>query len=259
MRLSFVNTFLRITDYGQRTLGLCLVPEAPYKIMDERPTTMHLVNICLASIACVRFPIALPVIAGHCSSPFPDAAMPFVTFLWIFLLAGCASSTAAPPASQTLRIVDAGGGATQLSVSPSSQPDVVALSSSAEDVWRVLPAVFEMVGIPVTERNSTNRVIGNPGHKVRRQMAGVRLGQYVDCGRMQGVPSADTYELTISVLTRVVPAEDRTSTLQTTVQAIGQPVNFASSSVNCWTTRSLEARIVELVKQMVGETAAFSF
>jgi hypothetical protein len=130
----------------------------------------------------------------------------------------------------------------------------MALSSSAEDVWRVLHAVFETVGIPVTERNSTNRVIGNPGHKVRRQMAGVRLGQYVDCGRMQGVPSADTYELTLSVLTRVVPAEGRTSTLQ----AIGQPVNFASSSVNCSTTRRLEARIVELVKQKVAEAAANS-
>jgi hypothetical protein len=182
--------------------------------------------------------------------------MPLLALLWILLLAGCASSSTAPPASQTVRIVDAGGGATQLSVSPSSDPSIVALSSAAEDVWRVLPAVFEIVGIPVTERNSNHRTIGNPGHRVRRQMAGVRLGEYVDCGRMQGMPSSDTYELTLSVITRVVPAENRTSTLQTTVRATGQPLNFASSSVNCWTTRKLETRIGDLVKQMVTEGAA---
>jgi hypothetical protein len=199
---------------------------------------MHVANICRRS------------------SPVPGTSMRAITVLGILLLSGCSSTGSAPPASQTLRIVDAGGGATQLTVTPSSDPNSVTLSHPAEDVWRVLPAVFETLGLPVTERNSTTRVIGNPGHKVRRQMAGVRLGQYVDCGRMQGTPSADTYELTLAVITRVVPAENRTSVLQTTVQATGQPLNFASSSVNCWTTRRLEARIAELVRQLVGETAA---
>jgi hypothetical protein len=80
----------------------------------------------------------------------------------------------------------------------------------------------------------------------------VPLSRYLDCGRTQGSPSADTYEITLQIQTQV---RDNTSnsTVQTTLAATGASVNFPGAPVRCTSTGELEKRIFEVLeKKMRG-------
>jgi len=167
----------------------------------------------------------------------------------VALVAGCASTGGQATPTQTVRIVDAGGGATQLPTSRTVVAQTTKVPFSQESVWRVLPEVYESLALPVTQRDASSQTLGNQGLRLRRQLAGVRLSRYIDCGRTQGVPSAETYDVFLTVNTRVQPGEQGTATLQTNVQATARSVSFSSGMVECSSTRALEERIVELVTE----------
>jgi len=167
--------------------------------------------------------------------------------LAVLALAGCASSGGSATPTQTVRIVDSGGGTTQLPTNRTIVAQVARVPFSPESVWRVLPEVYEALALPVTQQDATSQTIGNQGVRLRRQLGGERLSRYLDCGRTQGVPSADTYEVFLTVTTRLQPGDAGTSTLQTNVNASARSVTFSSGVVECSSTRVLEERLVELV------------
>jgi hypothetical protein len=173
--------------------------------------------------------------------------------LSLLALAACAASQGPPARVETVRVVDGTGGVTQLSVTHINRASAVTLDLSADQLWRALPAVYDKLAIPVTQLNQTNRVIGNPAFKARRQLGGTSLTRYFDCGRTQDRPSAETYEISIAALTSVQPKENGTATVQTTLQATARPVTFSGGSVQCSSTGGMESRIVELLKAEVGQ------
>jgi hypothetical protein len=112
-------------------------------------------------------------------------------------------------------------------------------------VWDALPVVYESLGIPVTRLDATKHVVGNPGFKRRRQLGSVSLARYLDCGRGQGGPSAETYEVHLTVLTEVQPAAPAAgTTVATLVDAMAKPVTFSGEYVRCSSSGALEARIL---------------
>jgi hypothetical protein len=170
-----------------------------------------------------------------------------IVILSLLALSACATTSNAPARTETVRVVDGAGGVHQLAVTTHNRSHAATLDHSLDQVWRALPAVYDKLAIPVTQISTTNRVVGNTGFSVRRQLGGVPLTRYFDCGRTQDRPSAETYEIQLSALTTVQP-KDSGSTVQTTIQATARPVNFAGSPVNCSSTGALETRIVELLK-----------
>jgi len=62
-----------------------------------------------------------------------------------------------------------------------------------------------------------------------------------------GGPSADAYEIQLSVITTAVPAEQGTTNLMTLVEAQGRPVTIAAEYMRCTSTGLLETRILGLV------------
>ncbi|CAN5715654.1 hypothetical protein BH23GEM6_BH23GEM6_24530 [soil metagenome] len=170
-----------------------------------------------------------------------------LAFLSVLALAGCASTGGEATPTQTVRIVDAGGGATQLPTSRTIVAQTARVPFSPESVWRVLPQVYESLALPVTQRDASSQTLGNQGLRLRRQLGGERLSRYLDCGRTQGVPSADTYDVFLTVNTRVQPGEAGTATLQTHVHASARSVSFSTGVVECSSTRALEEKIVERV------------
>jgi hypothetical protein len=76
------------------------------------------------------------------------------------------------------------------------------------------------------------------------------LVRLIDCGTTQGGPSADSYDIRLSVLTQVSPAEGGGggSTIVTTVDAMGRPVAFSGEYVRCTSTGSLETRIADAIQ-----------
>lgn len=174
-----------------------------------------------------------------------------VLSLSAILLSGCAStqgSSPPPMPDQTVRIPSSGGGtATTLAIAQSTSPSVKLVRASAERIWSVLPAVYDSLGIPVTDRDPAARTIGNSSFKVRRKLGAVPLSRYLDCGSTQGAPSADSYEILLSVNTRVNSGSPESTTISITVDAMGRPVFLSAEYVHCGSKGGLEQRFFDIL------------
>jgi hypothetical protein len=177
--------------------------------------------------------------------------MRFALLLSVAMLAGCASSpgSSGPPApDQTVRIPSSGGGtATSLSIASSTSAAVKTLSAPLERIWNVLPAVYDSLGIPVTSRDAATHTIGNSSFKVRRRLGSVPLSRYLECGSTQGAPSADSYEILLSMTTTVQPGGADATTVTTTVDGMGRPVFVSAEYIHCGSKGGLESRFYDIL------------
>lgn len=164
--------------------------------------------------------------------------------------AGCSSSSAVQTAAtpQTVRVAGGGAGSIAMGMSGSTadaRASVVA--APLAEVWRVLPAAYESLSIPLSTVDTTTWVIGNSGFNVRRRLGTVPLVRLIDCGTTQGGPSAETYDIRMTITTHVKAVEGGTS-LSTTVEPMGKPVAFSGEYIRCSSTGSLESRLADAVK-----------
>ena len=162
------------------------------------------------------------------------------------------SSTPQPEVSplpqQTIRIPGSNGGVpVTMGITHSTTPAVRAFGSPADAVWNALPAVYTTLGIPIEERNVAARTLGNPALKLRRRLGDVALSKYLDCGNTQGGPSADTYEVVLSVESRVQAMGADSAVVTTIIDGRGRPVAFSADYVNCGTRGQLEKRFYDLL------------
>lgn len=167
----------------------------------------------------------------------------------IVMLAAC-SAKSDPSASrdtQTVRVVGGAGATTQLTTTRSSGAVVGTFDMDLVRAWQALPSVYAELGVPITNRRVDVRSLGNSGFKVRRRLEGVPLTRYLDCGRAQGAPSAETYEIMLAVHTQLAAADDGRTTVTTLVDAMARPVNFAGEYSGCSSTGVLEQSIIDLL------------
>ena len=180
------------------------------------------------------------------------AAVRPLLLLALVALSGCASSKTAQPQTAPIETVRVGGGGSAtLSVTTVSSvsANVGTVPFSVDRVWSVLPAVYDSLRIPRSEFDAAAHVLGNTGLKLRRRLGAVTLSRLLDCGSTQGGPSADTYEVFLSILTKVQPGpEAGTAILATTVDAQARPVSFAGEYVRCGSKGELELRVLNTVK-----------
>lgn len=182
--------------------------------------------------------------------------------LSLALLSGCASSssststgtgtsaaTTARQAPRTMGGADVGS----ITIATSSTADVTHLANSVDAVWRIMPSVFDSVGIAVTTIDQQNKQIGNPGYKIRSRLGKVTLSRYLDCGNTQIGPNADSYDVFLSVLT-TVSAEGASGTkLSTIVDAQAKPITYNQAYSRCSSKGGIEMRIAELVKARLAK------
>ncbi len=161
-------------------------------------------------------------------------------------LAACASSSAIsrPDVSQTMRVAGAGPGDIALSAAPTVNASSATVAYPLATVWRALPWVFDSLSIPIGTVDPTQHVIGNSALKLRHRLGNTRLSRYIDCGTAQASPSADTYDVQLSVLTQVQPA-DSGSTVSTTVDAVARPADLRGDYIHCSSNGVLEPLIVK--------------
>jgi hypothetical protein len=160
--------------------------------------------------------------------------------------AGCASSpgSAISGRDQTVRLSD---GSTSLRIQPNDPLSTATLPYTADAIWNVMPSVFDSLGIAVGTLDPDTRVIGNTALKVHGRLGSVALSKYIDCGQTQAFPSADTYDVHLSVLTQVSPGKGNTATVATVVEAVARPAQFKGDYSRCETKGELEARIPRIV------------
>ena len=171
-----------------------------------------------------------------------------IILMFAVTLARCATghSGTVQPSSETVRIVGSSGSALRMVPSEGAKETVIA--ASMDRVWKVLPAIYDSLGIEIDNLDEARRVIGHSGMKLHQQLGKMPLAKIIDCGSTQGFPSAETYEIQFSVFTHVTAGENASSKVSTTVTAVGRPMAFAGEFVKCSTKGTLEATIAEAVK-----------
>ncbi|MEP6834801.1 MAG: hypothetical protein ABJB74_15510 [Gemmatimonas sp.] len=162
---------------------------------------------------------------------------------------GAASTASAPtivrPATQTI----SGGSLGSLTMSTGSIGDAVHVPYSADAVWRIMPSIFDSIGIPVTEINQANKTIGNRAFKTRTRLGKVPMSKFLDCGTAQIGASADSYDIVLSVLSNVVPdGVAGASVISTIVEAQARPAAFNQAYSSCSSKGTIESKLAELVK-----------
>jgi hypothetical protein len=90
-------------------------------------------------------------------------------------------------------------------------------------------------------------LIGNTGFKAHQKLGRTSLAKYIDCGKTQGFPSADSYDIYLQVTTQVQP-KGQGSTLSTFVEAAGRPMAFSGEYIKCPSLGALEAAIAAGVR-----------
>jgi hypothetical protein len=174
-----------------------------------------------------------------------------IILIGIVALSGCASSNAAPgsASTETARVVGSVGEGTVHAISTGSAPisGTTTIAAPADKLWRALPAVYDSLGIPRSVIDASSLLIGNRGLQVRRQLKDVRLSKFIDCGSAQARPSADFYDVNLSVVTQLQVIAPGDTRVVTTVDAMGRPVSFSGEYVRCATTGEIEARISKML------------
>ncbi len=170
--------------------------------------------------------------------------------LWLVLSAtACASSQhAAAPGPVTTRTFEVSNMPGKLTITSSATAMNSTLSNSVDEVWKVLPGVLDSLGIKVTMLDPAARTIGIDGSKVRVQLGTTPLSRYLECGQTQVGQNADSYEVLLTVMSRVQAAAGG-STLSTLVDAVARPIAFRQDYAHCATKGLLEARIADAVKK----------
>ncbi len=165
-------------------------------------------------------------------------------------LCGCASSgsqAGRPTTTETVRVAGGGSGALSLSTTGGANATGGTVSYALADVWRVLPAVYDSFGIPRTHADAASYVLGNAGIKIRRQLGGVRLSRFIDCGNAQGGSSADEYEVSFAINTQLGTVDAHQTSVATVIEASARPIMFAGEQVRCSSTGVLEQRLVAAI------------
>jgi hypothetical protein len=162
-------------------------------------------------------------------------------------LGACASTqtTSQTEEAQTVRVSStAGSGAIRTGMSALATK-VDTLWVSLDRVWRTLPSVYGLAEIPISDFDAEKNVIGNSGFKMYRRLGKTSLSKYFDCGSTQVGPSAESYEIHASILTRVhrVASDTAKTVVTTTVDAVARPMQFAGEYRRCTSKGALEQHL----------------
>jgi hypothetical protein len=170
------------------------------------------------------------------------------------LFAACASSqgpSVAPTPDQTVRVMSGtASSTTAMTMVPTDDPSQRLMYAPAAKVWNALPAVFDSLGFPITDRNIEARTLGTSSLKLRHRLGNVALSRYMDCGSTQGSPSADNYDVLLTFIAQLVPSGDSTN-VTTRMTALARPTFVSGEYVNCGSTRTLEKRFFDLLNAEV--------
>jgi len=127
-----------------------------------------------------------------------------------------------------------------------------ALSGSADSVWKVLPAVYARLELPIHERDEATRRLGACWIRVRQRLSGAPLSRYLQCGELRAVSNADRMEIELLVLSRVSRDAFGGAILSTFVLATAGESAGASNRMWCSSTGALESRIQEAVQRALA-------
>ena len=116
--------------------------------------------------------------------------------------------------------------------------------------WSVLESVYEELGVPVETRDPRSRLMGNEGFLARR-VEGRPMSRYIDCGSGFSGPLADTYDVTLTLLTQLRDLDGQGTEVTVFLDAFARARATSSNSIHCTSKQSLERRVGELIREKI--------
>jgi hypothetical protein len=162
---------------------------------------------------------------------------------------GCASKSSADPVATprtSTQRIESDGRNRLVTTSGDAFVSSIRLPNSPTRVFQVLPLVLAELGLPPSRIDTTALVVEAKSVAARRQLAGVSLGTYFDCGSATGIPNTTSYTLRITGWTQVEPNEIGTATLRTRVEAVARQEGVQQGAVLCSSKGKLEEKIASL-------------
>jgi hypothetical protein len=169
------------------------------------------------------------VALGACSGPQPGASAP-------------------APVRDQVRIGAEGGRSQTVDIHTTSPTSSQTVAMSIERAWRALPIAYESLGFQIIQLQEASRTIAGQRLRARGTFAGERFSRLLNCGETAGLPNADRYDVSLTVVTSLEQAGEGTL-VSTDVQAVATPNTTAGAQVRC----VANARIGEIVAARVRE------
>jgi hypothetical protein len=171
------------------------------------------------------------------------------------LLGACASGSVTPGSDMAVRTSAVSGLASNgMAVSTVSSESAVAVDIGAAPaaVFDALPAVYDMLAVPRSKVDREAKLMGAEGLKARRVLGSRQLRSLFDCGGTPGMPNAETYDLYITIMSRV-SAKGTGSTVYTSVTATATPSQFGGgAAVNCSSNGVIEDELSKALRARFG-------
>ena len=119
-----------------------------------------------------------------------------------------------------------------------------------DSAFKLLQAAYGDAAIPLTTIMTSEGNLGNSAFKVRRKLGAQPMQKYLDCGVKEGIPNAETYQITLSVLSWVAADAKGGTTITTRIQGVGNdPTHGGGTSTMCLSTGELETRLLKYVQE----------
>lgn len=162
-------------------------------------------------------------------------------------VAGCASSTSSDPAprERIQRLQE------ELEIRNESSVRADTLPVSPAVAMRAVVGVYQELEIPVTRVEEARRLLETENVRVAR-LAGERISRFLDCGRSVSGQRADTYDVSINLLTSVRAAGEERSIVRVAFDGFARPRSHAGNDVYCSSRGALEALILSEVRERAG-------
>jgi hypothetical protein len=127
----------------------------------------------------------------------------------------------------------------------------VLVPGSPAEVFRRVRHVYETMKLKAPLVDSAGGILGNPGFKHTGALAGARMSSWIRCGEGMAGPNADTWRITLALLSSVESAAKDTTRLRTVIVATAS--NLAEGGrvpMPCTSTGQLEGQIHSKVQAL---------
>jgi hypothetical protein len=186
----------------------------------------------------------------------PDAGgqdMKLTILLVLAATIACASTPAIPnegppgmPASVT------GSETVNVRLAAESEAMHAEVNADPEKVWKLLPEIYEKLGITGEVLNSDATMFGTRKF-TGRSVGGMRTNEFVRCGNDVAGPSGGMYRTNLSIVTSVMGTGSGKTSLSTQIEGFATPAEGTSTeAVRCVSTGRLEKRIRTLLTERLG-------
>lgn len=181
---------------------------------------------------------------------------PVPLFAAFLILAGCSASQSelpdSPRSQRTITDIESiEGGTYTVEQIIESNIRRATLAGTPDAAWSALPGVLQELGVPVTMVDPRARILGTRDNRVRR-IGESRPSRYLDCGSGLAGQYANIYDVYLTLVTQVFPAEEGSFEVRTQLEAAAKDAAHSNNPVRCTSKGVLEAEIVEGLRARVG-------